>query len=638
MRRRWLTRAGIAALAAAAALGAAACGGDDDEAADTSGGGGAEDLAALTEQLSGPATYGEVSKGGTFRIANTDFANSDGFDPSGEYFGSDWMIYSTTMLRTLVSTPFTAGDPGEELVPDIATEVPEPSADGLTYTFTLKDGITFGPPVNREVTSQDIKYSFERIGTPSVAAQYAFYYTVIEGFTEFSEGKADTISGITTPDDKTITFTLNQPTGDFLYRVSMPATAPIPEEVAKCHTQAAEYGRYIVTTGPYMIEGADKLDISSCGSQKPISGFNPNRGLTLVRNPSYDPATDNTEFRQSNPDRFEITVNTNLDNIFDKIGRGELDGSFEQPPNAVVRRYLQDPEIRERLRINPGDRIWFAYMNLTTPPFDDVHVRKAMSLVMDLEGILRAWGGAGGSGATPTHTLPQSLLDIPDYYPFQQPPFAGDVEAAKAEMAQSKYDTNQDGICDAAPCKNVINLNRNFAPWSTMSPIIEQSAEQIGITIETREASRTAVNDGSSTTARKIPFSSGNGWGKDFADPSTFFVIYDGRNLIPSGNTAFALVGVTKAQESELGVQVPAGGVPSIDAGIDKCVPLTGQERTDCWTALDKQLTAEIVPQVGLIDANDVALVGPAVTQFDFDQFGLEPSLARLAVDPSQQN
>ncbi len=66
-------------------------------------------------------------------------------------------------------------------MPDLATEVPEPSADGLTYTFTLKDGVTFGPPVNREITSQDILYSFERIGTPSVAAQYAFYYNVDRG-------------------------------------------------------------------------------------------------------------------------------------------------------------------------------------------------------------------------------------------------------------------------------------------------------------------------------------------------------------------------------------------------------------------------------------------------------------------------
>ncbi len=55
---------------------------------------------------------------------------------------------------------------------------------------------------------------------------------------------------------------------------------------------------------------------------------------------------------RATPDRFEITVNTNLDNIFDQIERGELETSFETPPNAVVRRYLQDPEIRERLRVN----------------------------------------------------------------------------------------------------------------------------------------------------------------------------------------------------------------------------------------------------------------------------------------------
>ncbi len=210
----------------------------------------------MIEQLGGPVTFGDPAPGGTYRIANTDFANSDGFDPSGEYFGSAWTIYNTTDAADLVSYPFTAGEAGNEIVPDIATEIPEVSSDGLTYTFTIKDGITFGPPVNREVTSQDIVYSFERIATPAIAAQYAFWFTpVIEGMQEFADGKADTISGITTPDDKTITFTLNEPTGDFLFRLAMPATAPIPEEVAKCHTQAAEYGRYVISTGPYMIDG-----------------------------------------------------------------------------------------------------------------------------------------------------------------------------------------------------------------------------------------------------------------------------------------------------------------------------------------------------------------------------------------------
>jgi len=184
----------------------------------------------------------------------------------------------------------------------------------------------------------------------------------------------------------------------------------------------------------------------------------------------------------------------------------------------------------------------------------------------------------------------------------------------------------------------VINLNRNFAPWSTMSPIIQQSAAQIGITIETREASRTAVNNTSSTTARKIPFSTGNGWGKDYADPYVFMILFDSRTLIPVGNVAFSLVGVTQAQAGTLGVTIPQGGVPSVDKDIDACIPLTGQERTDCWTTLDKKIVEEIAPWVPLMDATAIDLIGPAVTQYDFDQNGTEMALSHVAVDPSLQN
>ena len=237
MRRRWLTRAGIAALAAAAALGAAACGGDDDESADTSGGGGAEDIAAVIDAARRPGDVRRCGQGRHVPHRQHRLRQQRRLRPLGRVLRlrlDD--LQHDDAPHAGDATPFTAGEAGNELVPDLATEIPEVSADGLTYTFTIKDGVTFGPPVNREVTSQDILYSFERIGTPSVAAQYAFYYNVIEGMEDFAAGKAKTISGITTPDDKTHHLQADQPTGDFLYRVAMPATAPIPEEVAKCHT------------------------------------------------------------------------------------------------------------------------------------------------------------------------------------------------------------------------------------------------------------------------------------------------------------------------------------------------------------------------------------------------------------------
>ena len=247
MRRRWLTRASIAALAAAAALGAA-CGGDDD-AAETSGGDGSDDISAVIDTLGGPATFGEVTKGGTLRIANTDFANSDGFDPSGEYFGSAWMIYSTTMLRTLVSTTFTAGDAGEERAGhrDRVAGAPLQRRPHLHVHAQGRDHLR--PAGEREVTSQDIKYSFRqsarRAWRPST-----FYYNVIEGMEEFAAGDAK--HHLRHHDSRRQDHHLQaDPAGGRLpLRLAMPATAPIPEEVARRHTQAAEYGRYIVTTGP----------------------------------------------------------------------------------------------------------------------------------------------------------------------------------------------------------------------------------------------------------------------------------------------------------------------------------------------------------------------------------------------------
>ena len=183
MRRRWLTRAGIAALAAAAALGAAACGGDDD---DVGGHLGRRRRRGhrRRHRRSSAARWrsATLAKGGTYRIANTDFANSDGFDPSGEYFGSRLDDLQHDHAPHAAELPVHGGR--RRATSSSRTSPPRsprPRRDGLTYTFTIKDGITFGPPVNREITSQDILYSFERIGTPSVAAQYAFYYTVDRG-------------------------------------------------------------------------------------------------------------------------------------------------------------------------------------------------------------------------------------------------------------------------------------------------------------------------------------------------------------------------------------------------------------------------------------------------------------------------
>jgi peptide/nickel transport system substrate-binding protein len=288
-----LSRPGsIAVLAVAAA--AAGCGGGEEAVPAASPSPPGTTTPAGEPDAESPATSGEEPKsGGVYRVDwEASFNFTDGFDPTGEYLGEVWGIYSSLLIRTLVGYRHTAGAAGNELIPGFAIDLGEISPDGLTYTFTLKDGIAFGPPLSRPITSRDIAYAFERIGTPSLVAQYAGYYQVIEGMAEFSDGNAKSVSGIETPDEETIRFRLTEPTGDFLYRLAMPAAGPIPEEVAGCFDEAGEYGRYVISSGPYMIDGSDALDPTSCATLEPIAGFDGDSALTFVRNPDYDPATD----------------------------------------------------------------------------------------------------------------------------------------------------------------------------------------------------------------------------------------------------------------------------------------------------------------------------------------------------------
>ena len=358
----------------AIAVGVGACGGGGTE------GGG-------TQQSSGSdfgTANGPRLKGGTYRVdVESAFDFTDAFDATGEYTSLGWSFYST-MLRPLMTYRHVVGAAGNEPIPDLATALPKVTDGGKTYTFTIRDGVKFAPPVDRDVTSKDIAYAFNRLADPTYGGSgYPIYYTPITGFQDVIDGKAKTVSGIETPDDKTIVFHLDKPAGDFLYRLAMPATAPIPEEVAKCAKKAGDYGRYVIANGPYMVEGTDKLDISSCNTIKPVSGYNPEAFLHLVRNPNYDPATDNPDARENNVDRFEFNINSNADDCFNKVRQALIDDTLCAETAKQMSEYTQDDDLKPLLKLNPDDSTWYLGMNLTQPPFDDVHVRRAVNFVLD---------------------------------------------------------------------------------------------------------------------------------------------------------------------------------------------------------------------------------------------------------------
>ena len=614
-RRRWI---GMVGLALAVTLVAAACGGG--------GGGGG-----------GGTNAGGVQKGGVFRTAQDDFGFTGAFDPTGEYLGSAFTLYNA-LLRNLVSYKHISGAEGNKLYPDLATAMPTVSSDGLTYTFKLKQGVKFGPPVNRAITSKDIEYAFERINTKPLVAQYGFYYYgVIKGM-DGSAAKPAPVSGIETPDDSTIIFHLEKPTGDFLYRLAMAATSPVPQEVGKCFTKAGDYGRYVISSGPYMFKGSDQLDISSCQAMKPISGFDPSKQIILVRNPNYDQGTDN--LRTNNVNGVQITVDTNVNDIFNKVQSGALDASFtNQPPKTILQQYLTQPDKKNLIHFDSGDRTWYITMNLTMPPFDDIHVRKAANWIMDKAAMLQAWGGSS-FGQIATHIMPPTVLNnqlTQSYDPYNTPDLHGDLAKAQAEMKQSKYDTNQDGTCDAAACKNLVMINRNVTPWTDLEPVVVSSLAKIGVQVKPRELASSAAYTTIQTVKNRIPIALNAGWGKDYADASTFAgPLFAGTSINATGNVNYSLVGITAAQAKDFGTSIPAGAtIPNVDTDIGNCdkIPATDPSRVSCWVNFDKQVMEQVVPWVPYLWATNPTVLNPSVTHYEFDQFSGYISMTEIAVN-----
>ena len=581
-----------------------------------------------------------IKSGGVLKVGwEQAFGETDNFDPTGEYLGDGWGVL-TTEVKTLVGYEHAPGALGNKIVPDLATSVPRPTNGGLVYTFHLKPNIKFGPPVNRAITSKDFVTAMDRLANPKDGGQYAFYYTVIKGWNAYAAGKAKSISGITTPNPTTIVFHLTAPTGDFLYRMTMLATGPQPAEVTNCFAgQPGKYGQDLIATGPYMLKGIENINISSCKTIKPdTQGYDGVTTYDVVRNPNWNPKID--PYSKNYPNEILWTVDSSDVDIYNKVEAGQLDLATSTIPPDVLQKYATTPSLKQDFHQNQGDRTWYLTMNITQAPFDDIHVRKAMNWIMNKVALIQAWGGPT-LGTVANHIVPDTLFNnqLADYAPYATPGNTGSLAKAKAAMMGSKYDTSNNGMCDAPQCKNVLLLSDVRALDSKMVAVMQQDAAEIGITFTVRTIN--GAYPTIQTPSKNIPIAERPGWGKDYADPLTFFEpLFDGRTIIPAGNTNYSLVGITPAQCKTLKITGDCSaynpktgvGVPNVNAFLDKCAPLAGQSRLSCYENLDKYLMTNVVPWVPYLDSFVTRITSSNVTHYAYDQFTDTPAYENIAV------
>ncbi len=620
MSRRWI----LIALATVMAVVGAACGGG-------SGGSTAE-----------PSSSVAPKAGGTLHIALISDVQ-DAFDPQKEYSSVTWEYYRCCLLRTLLSyNGQTTDQGGSELRPDLAAEMPVVSDDGLTWTFTLKHGITYAPPIqDMTVTSKDIVRALEReaCGTCNVGG-YSFYYSAIKGFDAFAAGDADSISGLATPDDSTLVVTLNSPTGDLGYRLAMPASAPIPPlpgdpkaRLGAATGHDANWGQFLVATGPYMFEGSEAMDFSKpAKEQTPVAGYAPGRSIVLVRNPSWSASTD--DLRPAYADRIETTIGGTAEDIALKIDSGDIDiGLDAVPPANQVQQYSTDPDLKARIHADPSDAVRFLEMNLANPPFDDIHVRKALNWALDKQGFLQLRGGPV-FGEIASHIMVNSLENnlLESYDPYATPDGAGDVQKAKDEIAQSKYDANQDGVCDAPVCKDVLTISDSSDPYPKQLALLSQVLDPLGITLNAKPLERSTMYARCEDPNSHWELCTATAWGKDYPDGFTFAPPLFSQSAIgPESCCNDTMVGVTAQMLTERGY-TPVD-VPSAETQIDTCIPLTGDERVQCWADLDSYLMEDVVPWVPYLFDNDVVVLSANVTNYSFDQFTGLPALDHIAIE-----
>jgi peptide/nickel transport system substrate-binding protein len=556
-----------------------------------------------------------------------------------------WELMRCCLTRTLLSTNGrSAAAGGARVHPDLAASLPSISEDGLTWTFTLKPDLRYAPPMQEvAITAADFIRSFHRLLAPRLAADsYAStLYLDIVGAQAYADGDAASISGLESPDDRTLVIRLTKPAGDFGPRIALPVVVPIPASpidpsapfgVAEGHDDG--YGRFLVASGPYMVEGSSELDFAVAPDlRQPLAGLELGRRITLVRNPSWDAASD--ELRPARPDRIVMEIQPTLDDAIAEVtaARAELMlnyGAVLQVPAETVDTVRSDRSLGS-IHINESDFVAGLMMNLAVPPFDDLHVRKAAAYAINRARMIEIAGGPLTLRVA-HHMVPDAMADnlLVDYRPYSSVGGGGDLEAAMAEMRQSAYDANGDGLCDAPACAGTAALAREMAPFPDVAESVKQDFAAIGIQLDIDalpfEDFFTRFIDPTYRYGMYIPLA----WAKDAPSPASFFVgqFYSPVALTGQGNGS--LVGASPEQLAKWGYDVTE--VPSVDAQIEACLPLTGNAQFECWASLDQHMMENVLPSISYGSGVGVVHASRRVVEYEWDQLIGAPSFDRIVV------
>jgi peptide/nickel transport system substrate-binding protein len=301
----------------------------------------------------------------------------------------------------------------------------EISDDNLTWTFTLRDGVTFHN--GRDFTAADVVYSYNRIMDPDVAAANSFRFASIEE--------------VVAVDDLTVEIHLTRPTPNLLVNIgAFKGMAIVPQEIV----DDGSIDSTPVGTGPFRFVSRS-----------------PDQGIVLEANPDYWradeglPHLDGIRFVQIPDATVKLTnLQTGEAHWIDGVPPQDLEG-LEGDSSVVFQ------------RVAGGDYHYFA-LNQNREPFDNVDVRRAIAMAIDRPVITEA---AQFGAATPNQAaIPSSNFWATDYSPFA----TGDTEGATALLEAA-------GVSDLSI---EFMVSSDFPETVTQAQVIASQLAEIGVTVE----------------------------------------------------------------------------------------------------------------------------------------------------------
>lgn len=402
----------IVALGAVASIGLTACGGSggtEKKSSDGSSSSGAAASASANLMPDAPTPHAEVAgakKGGTLTVEYA--TQPESLDPSQQFYqDTERMLHLTN--RAL--TAFTMIDGKSVLVPDLATDLGKKSEDGLTWTYTLRDGLKYsdGSPVKAADVVYAIQRSFAHEEFPNGPTYQDEFFAGGKTYKGPWQSKDTDFKAAEAKDDKTVVIHLAQKMESLPYFVSFSQFSPIP----KAKDTKENYQNVQLATGPYKIEK-----------------FTQGTDLTLVKNDQWDPKTDPARTQYVDKYHFVFGVDDVASQTAILASNGVAATTLNwDPVDASLMSQVQG-EKKDQFESGPG--ACTSVINLDTRKIP-LEVRKAIAVAYPLDQVFKAAGETTLSAKrTSTLLMPQ----IPGHLDFVVDNMTGKGQGDPAKAKQ----------------------------------------------------------------------------------------------------------------------------------------------------------------------------------------------------------